>query len=168
MTKVSFFLINDKQGGVCSHTLLCDYHELLEDLLHFFFQPVHMPVNRLFGNLQIPGYFMSAIPLDLHQNDLKGKPVHGDQHMIQFLILNTIQKVLYCFQFCLICGCCYGIQTQPLSTIPLKMEEALPESLHLLVISLEISLVRLGSSSKICLNNRSLTYRGAADFVVLS
>lgn len=29
------------------------------------------------------------------------------------------------------------------------------ESLHLLVISLEISLVRLGSSSKICLNNRS-------------
>ena len=110
MTKVSFFLINDKQGGVCSHTLLCDYHELLEDLLHFFFQPVHMPVNRLFGNLQIPGYFMSAIPLDLHQNDLKGKPVHGDQHMIQFLILNTIQKVLYCFQFCLICGCCYGIQ----------------------------------------------------------
>ena len=39
MTKVSFFLINDKQGGVCSHTLLCDYHELLEDLLHFFFQP---------------------------------------------------------------------------------------------------------------------------------
>lgn len=89
---------------------LCDYHELLEDLLHFFFQPVHMPVNRLFGNLQIPGYFMSAIPLDLHQNDLKGKPVHGDQHMIQFLILNTIQKVLYCFQFCLICGCCYGIQ----------------------------------------------------------
>ena len=110
MTKVSFFLINDKQGGVCSHTLLCDYHELLEDLLHFFFQPVHMPVNRLFGNLQIPGYFMSAIPLDLHQNDLKGKPVHGDQHMIQFLILNTIQKVLYCFQFCLISGCCYGIQ----------------------------------------------------------
>jgi len=61
LTKVSFFLINDKQGGVCSHTLLCDYHELLEDLLHFFFQPVHMPVNRLFGNLQIPGYFMSAI-----------------------------------------------------------------------------------------------------------
>ena len=61
-----------------------------------------MPVNRLFGNLQIPGCFMSAIPLDLHQNDLKGKPVHGDQHMIQFLILNTIQKVLYCFQFCLI------------------------------------------------------------------
>lgn len=90
MTKVSFFLINDKQGGVCSHTLLCDYHELLEDLLHFFFQPVHMPVNRLFGNLQIPGYFMSAIPLDLHQNDLKGKPVHGDQYMIQFLILNTL------------------------------------------------------------------------------
>ena len=110
MTKVSFFLINDKQGGVCSHTLLCDYHELLEDLLHFFFQPVHMPVNRLFGNLQIPGYFMSAIPLDLHQNNLKGKPVHGDQHMIQFLILNTIQKVLYCFQFCLISGWCYGIQ----------------------------------------------------------
>mgnify|MGYP007134711961 CR=1 FL=1 len=108
--KSFIFLINDKQGGVCSHTLLCDYHELLEDLLHFFFQPVHMPVNRLFGNLQIPGYFMSAIPLDLHQNDLKGKPVHGDQHMIQFLILNTIQKVLYCFQFCLICGCCYGIQ----------------------------------------------------------
>ena len=67
----------------------------------FCFQPVHMPVNRLFGNLQIPGYFMSAIPLDLHQNDLKGKPVHGDQHMIQFLILNTIQKVLYCFQFSL-------------------------------------------------------------------
>ena len=53
---------------------------------------------------------MGAIPLDLHQNDLKGKPVHGDQHMIQFLILNTIQKVLYCFQFCLISGCCYGIQ----------------------------------------------------------
>ena len=40
-------------------------------------------------------------------------------------------------------------------TIPLKMEEALPESWHLLVTSLEISLVRLGSSSKICLNNRS-------------
>ena len=102
MTKVSFFLINDKQGGVCSHTLLCDYHELLEDLLHFFFQPVHAPVNRLFGNLQIPGDFMSAVPLDLHQNDLQGKPVHCDQYMIQFLILNTIQKVLYCFQFCLI------------------------------------------------------------------
>ena len=110
MTKVSFFLINDKQGGVCSHTLLCDYHELLEDLLHFFFQPVHMPVNRLFGNLQIPGYFMSAIPLDLHQNDLKGKPVHGDQHMLQFLIFNTIQEVLYCFWFCLICGCCNSIK----------------------------------------------------------
>ena len=72
------FLINDKQGGVCSHTLLCDYHELIKDLLHFFFQPVHTPVNRLFGNLQIPGYFMRAVPLDLHQNDLKGKPVHGD------------------------------------------------------------------------------------------
>ena len=42
---------------------------------------------------------MRAIPLDLHQNDLKDKPVHGDQHMIQFLILNTIQKVLYCFRF---------------------------------------------------------------------
>ena len=53
---------------------------------------------------------MSAVPLDLHQNDLQGKPVHCDQYMIQFLILNTIQKVLYCFQFCLICGCCYGIQ----------------------------------------------------------
>ncbi len=39
-----------------------------------------------------------------------------------------------------------------------KMEEALPESLHLLVISLEISLVRLGSSSKICLNTGVLTY----------
>ena len=45
---------------------------------------------------------MSAIPLDLHQNDLQGKPVHCDQYMIQFLILNTIQKVLCCFQFCLI------------------------------------------------------------------
>ena len=54
------------------------------------------------------------------------------------------------------------------STIPLKMEEVLPESLHLLVISLEISLVRLGSSSKICLNNRSFNWRSAADFVVLS
>ena len=73
-----------RQGGVCSHTLLCDYHELLEDLLHFFFQPVHAPVNRLFGNLQIPGDFMSAVPLDLHQNDLQGKPVHCDQYMIQF------------------------------------------------------------------------------------
>ena len=58
--------------------------------------------------------------------------------------------------------------TQPLSTIPLKMEEALPESLHLLVTSLEISLVRLGSSSKICLNNRSFNWRSVADFVVLS
>ena len=49
-----------------------------------------MPVNRLFGNLQIPGDFMSAVPLDLHQNDLQGKPVLCDQHMIQFLILNTL------------------------------------------------------------------------------
>ena len=37
---------------------------------------------------------MSAIPLDLHQNDLQGKPVHCDQYMIQFLILNMIQEVL--------------------------------------------------------------------------
>ena len=48
-----------------------------------------------------------------------------------------------------------------------KMEEVHPESWHLLVISLEISLVRLGSSSKICLNNRSFNWRSVADFVVL-
>lgn len=52
---------------------------------------------------------MSAIPLDLHQNDLQGKPVHCDQYMIQFLIFNMIQKILYCFRFCLICGCCNSI-----------------------------------------------------------
>ena len=83
---------------------------ILKYFFDFFFQSVHTPVNRLFGNLQIPGDFMSAIPLDLHQNDLQGKPVHCDQYMIQFLILNMIQEVLYCFRFCLICGCCYGIQ----------------------------------------------------------
>ena len=67
---------------------------MLKYFFDFFFQPVHTPVNRLFGNLQIPGYFMSAVSLDLHQNDLQGKPVHCDQYMIQFLILNMIQEVL--------------------------------------------------------------------------
>ena len=104
-----------KQGGGFRPLTLSpmgnyEFPLILKYFFDFFFQPVHTPVNRLFGNLQIPGYFMSTISLDFHQNDLQGKSVHGDQHMIQFLILNTIQKVLYCFQFCLICGCCYGIQ----------------------------------------------------------
>ena len=60
--------------------------------LIFSFNLFHASVNRLFGNLQIPGDFMGAIPLDLHQNDLQGKPVHSDQYMIQFLIFNMIQK----------------------------------------------------------------------------
>ena len=62
---------------------------MLKYFFDFFFQPVHAPVNRLFGNLQMPGNLMSAIPLELHQNDLKGKPVHGDQHMTR--------KILYIF-----------------------------------------------------------------------
>ena len=33
---------------------------------------------------------MSAVPLDLHQNDLQGKPVHCDQYMIQFLIVKPL------------------------------------------------------------------------------
>ena len=81
---------------------------ILKYFFDFFLQSVHTPVNRLFGNLQIPGDFMSAIPLDFRQNDLQGKPVHCDQYMIQFLIPNMIQEVLYCFRFCLIGGCCYG------------------------------------------------------------
>ena len=43
-----FSNLNDKQGGVCYHTLLCDYNELFKDLLHFFFQPVHASVIRLY------------------------------------------------------------------------------------------------------------------------
>ena len=75
------------------------FSPLLKNFLDFFFEPVQSPVNRFLRDTQIRGNFTGRISLHFHKCDTQGKPVHLNQHLIELLIFDAIQKVLDRFYF---------------------------------------------------------------------
>ena len=75
------------------------FSPLLKNFLDFFFQPIQSPVNGFLRDTQIRCNFTGRISLYLHKSDTQSKPVHLNQHLIELLIFDVIQKVLNRFYF---------------------------------------------------------------------
>ena len=75
------------------------FSPLLKNFLDFFFEPVQSPVNGFLRDTQIRCNFTGRISLYFHKSDMQSKPIHLNQHLIELLIFDVIQKVLNRFYF---------------------------------------------------------------------